>query len=335
MPARHRGGGKTHFWAMRILALQAWASALFALLPGITLAFDVQGHRGARGLAPENTIAAFERALAIGVDTLETDVAVTSDGVPVIAHDPYLNPSLVRGPDGVWLAGPGPAIRTLTLAQLAAYDVGRLDPASTYAKQFPVQQPVDGQRIPTLAAVLALGTGNKVRFNIETKLTPDQAHQTLEPEPFAILVVQAIRTAGLAQRATIQSFDWRTLREVNRIAPEIATVCLTIESANFDTVQRASGKASPWHAGLTLGDHNGSLPRLAKAAGCSTWSMFWRNLTPEAVTEAHAIGLLVIPWTVNDPVEMGRLIDWQVDGIITDYPDRLRNVLSARGKRVP
>ena len=311
----------------------AWL--LVGSMPGVVLAFDLQGHRGARGLAPENTLAAFERALAIGVDTIETDVAVTRDGVAVISHDPYLNADLVRGPDGRWLPGPGPAIRTLTIAELAAYDVGRVNPASAYAKQFPDQKPVDGQRIPTLAAVLALGSGNRVRFNIETKLTPDQAHQVLEPAPFATVVVEAIRTAGLTQRATIQSFDWRTLREVGRIAPEIATACLTIESANFDTVQRASGKASPWHAGLALSDHGGSLPRMVKAAGCATWSMFWRNLTAEAVTEAHALGLLVLPWTVNDPAVMNRLIDWQVDGIITDYPDRLRQVLAARGMASP
>jgi glycerophosphoryl diester phosphodiesterase len=120
------------------------------------MAFDLQGHRGARGLAPENTLAAFARALEIGVTTLETDLAVTKDGVIVLSHDPVLNPDIVRGPDGQWLAAPGPAINSLTLAELKRYDVGRIKPATKYAQQFAGQTPVDGQRIPTLAELFDL-----------------------------------------------------------------------------------------------------------------------------------------------------------------------------------
>ena len=119
------------------------ASALVlmaSLLAGPADAFDLQGHRGTRGHAPENTLAAFERALTIGVDTLEMDAAVTSDGVVVVSHDPALNPALVRDPQGAWLKGPGPLIRTLTWAELQAYDIGRLDPSSAYGRQFPEQQ---------------------------------------------------------------------------------------------------------------------------------------------------------------------------------------------------
>src|SRR5512139_3237479 len=111
-------------------------------------AFDLQGHRGARGLAPENTLAAFRTALAIGVTTLETDLAVTRDGVLVISHDPFLNPDLVRTADGRWLETKGPPIRSLTLPELARYDIGRANPRSRYAQQFPSQQPADGERFP-------------------------------------------------------------------------------------------------------------------------------------------------------------------------------------------
>ena len=308
------------------LARALLAVALFAAIPAV--AFDLQGHRGARGLAPENTMAAFERALAIGVTTLETDVAVTKDGVLVISHDPYLNPDIVRGPDGAWLAAKGPTIQSLSYAELSRYDIGRTNPASNYAKGFPEQQPSDGQRFPKLSDVFALGAPKGVRFNIETKITPTSAAETPDPETFAKLVVAAIRDAGLTSRVTVQSFDWRTLVAVKKLAPEIATVCLTIETPNNDTVQRSAAGASPWHAGLALADHGRSLPRLVKAAGCGTWSMFWRNLTPEALAEAHDLGLLVVPWTVNDPAEMTRLVDMRVDGIITDYPDRLRKVLA-------
>ena len=120
-----------------------------------------------------------------------------------------------------------------------------------------------------------------------------------------------------------------------RVAPDIATSCLTIDSAGMNTVQADASGASPWHAGLRAADHGGSLPRLVKAAGCETWSPFWRNLTPALVDEAHALGLRVLPWTVNEPADMARLMDARVDGIITDYPDRLRGVLRARGMASP
>lgn len=297
--------------------------------------FDLQGHRGARGLAPENTMAAFQRALAIGVTTLETDLVVTRDGVLVTTHDLLLNPDVVRGPDGKWLPAKGPPVRTLSFADLQKYDVGRINPASAYAKQFPEQQPTDGQQIPALADVLALGAGNPVRFNLETKITPGNGADTPEPAAFARLVVDLVRAAGMTRRVTVQSFDWRTLVEVKKLAPEIPTACLTIETSSNDTVQRQATGGSPWHAGLRLSAHGGSVPKLVKSAGCGTWSTFWRNLTPELVAEAHAQGLLVLPWTVNEPADMARLIGWGVDGIITDYPDRLRKALAEKGMPLP
>ncbi len=305
-------------------------AGLYAFATG-ALAFDLQGHRGARGLAPENTLAAFRTALAIGVTTLETDLAVTKDGVLVVSHDPHLDPDLVRGPDGAWIRGPGAAIHSLTRAELARYDIGRTNPASQYAKSFPGQKAADGQRFPTLDQVFALGATTPVRFNLETKITPTSGNDTVDPATFAKLVADAVRTAGMTSRVTVQSFDWRTLVALKTIAPGIPTACLTMETASNDTVQRNSAAPSPWHAGLALATHNGSVPKLAKAAGCSTWSPFWRNVTPEAIAEAHAAGMKVVPWTVNDPAEMGKLVDMRVDGIITDYPDRLREVLAAKG----
>lgn len=139
----------------------------------------------------------------------------------------------------------------------------------------------------------------------------------------------------MTRRVTVQSFDWRTLVEVKKLAPEIPTACLTIETSSNDTVQRQATGGSPWHAGLRLSAHGGSVPKLVKSAGCGTWSTFWRNLTPELVAEAHAQGLLVLPWTVNEPADMARLIGWGVDGIITDYPDRLRKALAEKGMPLP
>ena len=293
-------------------------------------AFDLQGHRGARGLAPENTVAAFRTALDLGVTTLETDLAVTKDGVLVLSHDPLLNADLTRDAEGRWLETMGPPIQSLTLAELQRYDIGRLNPARAYAKQFAQQKPADGERFPTLAELFKLG-GATVRFNIETKLDPALPDLTPDPARFAALTVAAVREAKAEKRTTIQSFDWRTLIEARRLAPEIDTACLTIESNNMDTVRRGGIQPSPWLGGLSLTDHGGPVPKLAKAAGCAVWSPFWRNVTPAAVEEAHALGLKVIPWTVNDPAEMARLIDLKVDGLITDYPDRALPVLAAKG----
>ena len=306
-----------------LIALALWSSAG-------AHAFDLQGHRGTRGLAPENTIAAFERALAIGVTTIETDLAVTKDGVLVISHDPVLNPDLVRGPDGRWLPGKGPPIHSLTLQELRRYDIGRTDPATAYGKQFPEQQAADGQRFPTLKELFALGAGNGVRFAIETKITPTSGADTPDAETFAKLVVAAVRDAGMSGRVEVLSFHWRTLVEVKKLAPEIRTVCITQSTANFDNARNAA-----WTAGLELSRYDGSVAKLARAAGCDTWSSFFRNLTPASIDEAHAIGLTVLPWTVNDPADMARLIDMKVDGLITDYPDRARKVMADKAIALP
>ena len=288
--------------------------------------FDLQAHRGGRGLAPENTLAAFRHALTLGVTTLETDLAITRDEVVVLSHERRLNPDLVRDADGKWVEPPGPTIHSLTLDALRRYDIGRVNPATRYGQQFPGQKPADGERFPTLAELYALG-GDAVRFNIETKIDPTSPDETVEPAVFARLVIDAVRAAKMEKRTTIQSFDWRTLVHARSMAPDIDTVCLTIESQNMNTV---AGKPSPWLAGLDV-THGGSLQELAKAAGCSVWSPFWRNVTAEAVAGAHALGLQVIPWTINDPAEMGRLIDLKVDGLITDYPDRGLAVLAEKG----
>lgn len=297
-----------------------------------TLAFDLQGHRGTRGNAPENTLAAFDRALAIGVDTLELDVGLTADGVVVVLHDLALNPAITRDASGRWLpAGQGPLVRSLTLAQLQTYDVGRIRPDTPYAKTFATQQPRDGERVPTLSAVFDLvkARGASVRFNIETKVDPTRPGDTASPEAMVQALLKVVQDAGMASRVSIQSFDWRTLRLVQKAAPAIPTVCLTVQSANSDSVR--DGR---WTAGLRLEEH-GSVPKVAKAAGCATWSPNAGAVTQELVNEAQSLGLQVIPWTVNAPADMDRLVGWGVDGLITDYPDRLRQVMEARAMRVP
>jgi glycerophosphoryl diester phosphodiesterase len=317
-------------------------AAVPVLLAGLFLApaqaFDLQGHRGARGLAPENTLEGFALALSIGVTTLELDLAMTKDDVLVVSHDRRLNPDHTRGPDGKFLDKEGPAIRALTLGEVQTYDVGRLKPGSNYANSFPEQRPVDGTRIPTLTAVFDLVQrlgATHVRFNIETKITPTSGAETPAPETFADAVAKAVRDAGLAGRVSIQSFDWRTLIALKNIAPEIARVCLTAEALNFDTIKRGAPGPSPWLAGLDIGDFAGSVPRLVAAAGCAVWSPLYRNAKPDDIAAAKALGLKIIPWTVNERADMERLIALGVDGIITDYPDRLRAAMAAKDMPLP
>ena len=277
-------------------------------------AFDLEGHRGARGLAPENTLPSFAAALTLGVTTLELDVGVTRDGVVVVHHDLRLNPSIARGPDGRWIEAPGPTIHSLSFAELQRYDVGRLRPGSDYAKIFPGQRPADGTRIPKLAEVFALAAkaGNQeVRFNIETKLTPDAADETLPPREFARAVIADIRKAGMARRSTIESFDWRTLRVVQEEAPEIPTVYLT--------------------AGKLAGDE---LERI-KSSGGRIWSPNFGSVTSELLKQARALGLKVVVWTVNNPDAIARALDAGVDGVISDRPDLVREEMERRNMPRP
>jgi glycerophosphoryl diester phosphodiesterase len=309
----------------------AGALALAAALSAPATAFDVEGHRGARGLAPENTLAAFLTAIALGVTTLETDLAVTRDDVVVISHNPRLNPDVTRDARGRFLEREGPAIRALTFAELGSYDIGRLNPQSSYARQFPQQRPSDGERFARLDDVLELARPTDVRLNIETKLTPDHPEDSPAPEVFARLVVERVRAHDMMQRVTIQSFDWRTLVAAKKIAPELRTSCLTIETDHSNNVAPRNGAPSAWTAGLDLRTA-GSVPRLVKAAGCDVWSPFFRNASRERIEESHTLGVTVLPWTVNDAQDMDRLIDAGADGLISDYPDRLKAMADKRAR---
>jgi glycerophosphoryl diester phosphodiesterase len=312
---------------------RALAAALLTLAMFGAAAFDLQGHRGARGLAPENTLAAFDRALDIGVTTLELDIHLTSDGVPVITHDPQLNPALTRAAGGQWVAEPPPLIMSMTLAQLQAYDVGRLKPDTRYAQTYPEQQPADGQRIPTLAQLferIKARGDDRVRFNVELKLTPQQPALTPPPAAIVQATLDVIRLHRMEQRVSLQSFDWRILQEVKRQAPTIPLAALTIRQRSLDNL--SDGR---WTAGLTLPQHGGSVPKMVKAVGAQIWSPYFGELTPDLLREARSLGLKVIPWTVNDPSAIDNMLSWGVDGLITDYPDRARKAMAARGLALP
>lgn len=321
----------------RIAAHPIFFAAALLMMTNAAQALDLQGHRGARGLLPENTLPAFARALSIGVSTLELDTAVSKDGVVVVSHDTTLNPDITRGADGKWLDRKDLAINALTYPELQQYDVGRIRSFTVYAQRFSAQQAVDGTRLPRLADVFALArrAGNHtVRFNIETKISPEQPQLTLPPAEFARALIALVRTEKLESRVTIQSFDWRTLQIVQQEAPQIATVYLTAQQSWLDNI-RAGSTTSPWTAGFHVSRYAGSVPRMIKAAGGAVWSPYFADVTRETVREAQQAGLKVVVWTVNESRDITRMIDFGVDGIISDYPDRLRCIAAERGLALP
>ncbi len=290
--------------------------------------FVLIGHRGARGLFPENTCEGFAQALALGIDGIELDVGVTADGVPVVCHDPALNPDLVRTADGRWLASPGPLIRSLTAAQLVHYDVGRVRRGSGAAIASPAQVPHDGARIPRLDEVLERFD---TQFVIELKTLPDRPEWTVPTVEMAERVATVVEAAGAAPRVRIESFDWRGPRHLRRTRPELRLAWLT---------RRATVAAARlWWDGPSPADYGSSVPRAVAAEGGGRGGDVWApdhvDLTAELVAEAHELGLAVLPWTVNRPEDMARLISWGVDGLVTDRPDLARAVMAGAGFTLP
>ena len=274
--------------------------------------FDLQGHRGARGLFAENTLEGFAAALAIGVRSFEIDVAVTRDGVPVVHHDPALNPDLARRADRTWIEAPGALIRDLSLAELAAYEVGRIRPGSAYARTYATQAAAEGARIPTLDAVLRVEQA--ARFNIELKLMPEHPDWTVQAEEMVERVIKIVDRVDAADRVTVQSFDWRAPRHVRRVRPDIPRGWLTAA----ETI----AAAPLWRGTAEASTNISDVPDAIAAEGGGTWTPLHSELTPTLLDHAHRLGQPVIPWTVNDPADMRRLIEWGVDGLITDWPDR-------------
>lgn len=302
------------------------------------MAPEVHGHRGARGLWPENTLGGFARTLTLGVSALELDCGVTRDGIVVVTHDPDLNPDLTRDARGRFLSAAGPPVVTLTYEELKCYDVGRLKPGSAYAQRFPAQQPLDGERIPRLRDVLTLvrtrGAG-RVRLAIEVKTFPEQPHLSASPQIFAAALKGDFEATGTAAMVCVMAFDWAVLAAVRRLMPQLPTVALTEEQPGEDTVRIGAPQLSPWLGGLDPARYGNSVVRLVQATGASSWGPDFKDLDAGRLAEAHALGLQVVPWTVNAEADMERMLELGVDGMTSDRPDLLRAFLAGRGLSLP
>lgn len=300
------------------------------------MAFDIEAHRGGRALLPENTLPAFANALTMGVDTLEMDLGVTLDGEIVVSHERGLNPDLARGGDGTYVAPPGIPFADLRLAEIRTYDVGRIRPGSAYAAQFADQRALPGTPIPTLKEVIDLvrrSGDRRVRLNIETKIDPTRPAETVDPRRFVTLLLDLLDAEKFADRVVVQSFDWRTLRLVQQLAPAIPTVYLSVQKGSAPTV--FLDRPSAWTAGFDPVAHGGSLPRAIRAAGGAIWSPYFGDIDAALISEAHGLGLKVVVWTVNKREDIARLIDLGVDGIISDRPDLLREIAGEKGIALP
>ena len=273
-----------------LLALYSLAVLVQAQTRTISRPLDVQGHRGARGLMPENTMPAFEKAIALGVTTLEMDIYTTQDGVIVVYHDQRLNAKLCAYDDGR-------RVPKKHIEQFAYEDLANIDCGARRNARFPQQQPVPEARIPTLEQVLALArdANYPVRVSIEVKW--EKRKNDTAVREIAQRLVVLIKRYGLTNRSIVQSFHAPVLVAVAKIEPNIQRAILVRDPEKYDRVVSESNATilSPRYDGLDTQD----------------------------VKRFKARNIAVIPWTVNRPADICRLMAWGVDGMISDYPDRV------------
>jgi glycerophosphoryl diester phosphodiesterase len=351
---RHFSGRRLALSALAALSAVALLSPQAAAAPGQekpkkNQRFDLQAHRGGLGLVVENTLASFSNALETGVSTLELDVQITRDGKAVVTHDRRIAGTKCRDTGPAVPSDPqypyvGKYIVDLTLEQVRTLDCG-----TQTLPQYPGQRPSPGEKMPLLSEVFDVVKrykANKVMMNVETKVEAGAPHETAPRERFVQVVAQEVRKAGMLDQVTIQSFDWGALMRMREVEPRLPIVALT-NGQQF--LQAGVPGKSPWLGGIDIDDFGGDLVAAAKSFGADAISPVHGDpqggavsdpgykpfVTAEMVDKAHDAGMKVIPWTVNDTATMRKLINDGVDGIITDYPDRLRTVMAERGWKLP
>ena len=289
----------------------------------------IYGHRGARGDLPENTLDSFNFLFQNNISALETDILISRDLIPVINHDFRLNPALTRNSDGNWIENDDIKIFDLTYEQLSKFKIGSIDKKSKYGRRFDNQKSLGEINIPKLSDLLELASNNisdDLIINLEIKSTPVEENLTPSPDAMAKLITNEVNKTELKDRVIYSSFDWRVLREIKNINHQSSRAYLTSE---------LKGKVydkSPWLDFMPLYDSDSrELPRLIKTLGGEAWHPKHKDINKDMVRISHEEGLPVNVWTVNEKYEMLRMIEYGVDGIITDYPLRLKKLCEKEG----
>ena len=292
----------------------------------------IYGHRGARGDLPENTLESFKYLFDNAINAYETDILISKDLIPVITHDFRLDPSLTKDEAGNWIKDENIKIFDLTYDEISKFDIGSLNKLSRYGRRFINQRSLENQKIPKLSELLELSSKNLLQdllINLEIKSTPDEKNLTPDPQDLVQIVLNEINNSNLKDKIIISSFDWRILREVKKQSPEIPRAYLTFQQEKGMKIKKTIYSKSPWidHIPLTIVY---DLPKIIKELGGSAWHPYYKDINKKAVKDARDNNLPVNVWTVNDEDDMLKMIEYGVDGIMTDYPLRLKNLCEKR-----
>lgn len=304
--------------------------------------FDLEAHRGGRNVRPENTLYSYAYAIELGATSIECDMQLTKDGQIVMSHNPILNSDITRDENGNYIENNKYDIRLMTVDELKKFDVGVMDPnCGEYYDLHGKTQFTYDAKIPTLEELMQLiqSYGDKnIVLNIETKSYPDPASagykNNADPKKFVEVFNNIVKKYNMEDRVVLQSFDWQTLIEMKKLNPNISTSALWQEQPSWgrdsESLRRYEKKKSPWLGGLDIKDYQGNPVKAAHAIGADIISPYYTEISKQDVDEAHSLGMKVVPWTVNNEKDMNMLLDMGVDGIISDKPWLLKQVLEKR-----
>ena len=288
----------------------------------------IYGHRGARGDLPENTLESFKYLFKNNINAYETDILISKDLIPVITHDFRLDPSFTKDNEGNWITDENIIIFDLSYEELSKFDVGSLNKLSRYGRRFVNQKTLENQKIPKLSELLELSSKNKsenLLINLEIKSTPDEENLTPTPEEMVKLVMQEVNKSNLQNKIIISSFDWRTLTEIKNLYPEISRAYLSFQQQAGIKIKNTIYNRSPWMSYLPFFEKY-ELPKIIKSQGGKAWHPYHKDITKKLVDISHQEDLPVNVWTVNEEYDMLKMIEYGVDGIMTDYPLRLKEL---------
>ena len=280
----------------------------------------IYGHRGARGDIVENSIEGFQYTFDLGIKAIEFDVLITKDNIPVLFHDYTLNINMVKDSSGNWINSSDIKIRNLTYKEISKYNIESLKPGSSYSDRFKNQKPAKGAKIPKLIDLFKLVTNNQnkdVFLNLEIKSNPNLKDITPEPKETVATILKDIDAYNLTDRILVTSFDWRILHELKKQNSRVLRGYLTLQQ-NRGTTKKNIYENSPWMAKKFPLEDLFFLPNIIKSLEGHVWSAYYRDVTKQNIELAHEHGLAVNVFTVNRESDIIRMIEFGVDGIITD-----------------